>query len=379
MKIGIITIHNSPNYGACLQSYALWKYLKDLGHDVEIIDLYRPYQKEYVKSKRYKAYKKNITLKSLMSFVIRKFGVKKITCKAYSQKAFYKFDSFNSSMRFSKPYKSIDELYGNPPIYDLYISGSDQLWNPTQPYCLEPYFLTFVPEGKPKISFATSIGVTNLTKKMKCDYKKWLESYDDISVREMQGKELLESFIDRKIHQVADPTFLLKQSEWKSIASMPLINEPYILLFMLQHNQKILEYAQRISKESKKKLIYLCQVAEQNYLKDCIVINDAGIEEFLGYIAKADMVLTESFHGTVFSLLLGTKNFYAYIAANNGRGSRIEDLLLPFGLSDHILNNDITKSYEELSKKNVDIMYCTSIIEKQRKAAISFLNKHIGN
>lgn len=377
MKIGIITIHNSPNYGACLQSYALWKYLEDQGHNVEIIDLYRPYQKEYIKSNKFKAYKNPVTFKTLISFVLKKVGIKKKMHKAFSQKAFDKFNTFNSVIHLSKPYKKIDDLYTNPPSYDLYISGSDQLWNPTQPYCIEPYFLTFVPKGKTKISFATSIGVTNIPQNIKCDFKKWLESYDGISVRERQGKELLESFVDRKIYQVADPTFLLQQSEWKSMAQIPISEESYILLFALQHNPDFYNFAIRISKESNKKLIYLCQVAEQNCSKDCIVINDASIEDFLGYIAKADMVLTESFHGTVFSLLLSTKNFYTYIAPNNNRGSRIEDLLFPFELSNHILYDLKAVNYNTLKNKKVDIEKNISVIENLRNNAEKFLKSYI--
>ena len=373
MRIGIITIHNSPNYGACLQAYALWKYLEDQEHDVEIIDLYRPYQKEYIKSSRFKAYKKPLTFRALISAIFKRLGFKKKANITYSQKAFDRFNSFNSVIHMSQPYKKIDDLYTNPPSYDLYISGSDQLWNPTQPYCIEPYFLTFVPKGKTKISFATSIGVTNIPKNIKRDFKKWLKSY----VREQQGKELLESFIDRKIYQVSDPTFLLQQSEWYSKAKIPNTEKPYILLFALQHNQSFYEFATRMSKESNKKLVYLCQVAEQIHLKDASVINDAGIEDFLGYIAKADMVLTESFHGTVFSLLLGTKNFYTYISPQNKRGSRIEDLLQPFELSSHILYNLKDVSFNSLNGNNINTEKNTQVIDALRNNAERFLKLYI--
>lgn len=377
MKIGIITIHNSPNYGACLQAFALWKYLEMQGHDVEIIDLYRPYQREYVPSRKYKPYAKSMSCKSILSSLLRKTKIRNKSQQTFSEEAFQKFHTFNSMIRMSKPYKGIDELYANPPQYDLYISGSDQLWNPTQPYCLEPYFLTFAPRESKKISFATSIGVTYLTENVKRDFKKWLSSYDAISVREKQGKDLLESFLDREVYQVADPTFLLEPQIWESLAVFPSAEKPYVLLFALQHNQELFDYAQKIAKECDKQLLYLCQVVEFGAFENCTIINNAGIEEFIGYVANADLLITESFHGTVFSLLMGTKNFYAYISQKNNRGSRIEDLLSPFGLSDHILRGQLDLSYADLLKMQIDIHKKNSTIEQLRNNATAFINRYI--
>lgn len=100
-----------------------------------------------------------------------------------------KFQDFNSQIRLSKPYRGIDELYRNPPEYDVYITGSDQVWNPTQNYCLEPYFLTFVKnKNARKISYASSIGIDQLLPKEKKDFKRWLSSYNSISVREKPHK-----------------------------------------------------------------------------------------------------------------------------------------------------------------------------------------------
>lgn len=377
MKIGIITIHNSPNYGANLQAFALWKYLEMQGHDVEIIDLYRPFQKEYVPSKKYKPYARSMSCKSIILSLLRKINSRNKVQRTFSEEAFQKIRTFNSMIRLSKPYKGIDELYADPPKYDLYVSGSDQLWNPTQSYCLEPYFLTFAPQGSKKISFATSIGVTSLTENVKRDFKKWLNSYEVISVREKQGKDLLESFLDREVYQVADPTFLLEPQLWKSLAVYPSIEQPYVMLFALQHNQELFNYVQKIAKECGKQLLYLCQVVESEAFENCTIVNNAGIEEFLGYIANAELLITESFHGTVFSLLMGTRNFYAYISDKNIRGSRIEDLLSPFGLSDHILRGKLDLSYRDLVKKQIDICKEVSTIKQLRNNATAFINQYI--
>ena len=296
----------------------------------------------------------------------------------YSPTAIKKFDAFNSVIKLSKAYRGIDELYANPPKYDLYISGSDQLWNPTQPYCLEPYFLTFVPKGiGKKISFATSIGITDLRENEKADFKKWLSSYDDISVREFQAQELLQGLLPKKnIHQVADPTFLLETKEWKSMSVKPQ-QRKYILMFTLQHRPEILEYCLKLSKQSGLPLIALGQVQPDVIDGSYTAVKDAGPREFLGYIENAEMVITDSFHCTVFSLIMGAKNFYTYIAPDNHRGSRIIDLLSTYGLKDHLLATVLDVPYDELASKALNQMSIIDIMIKERNRSCDFLNRYL--
>ncbi len=376
MKIGIITIHNSPNYGACLQAFALWKYLEMQGHDVEIIDLYRPYQKEYVQSKRYKPW--NLTRSGVLSRIknhVRKI-IKKKAKPLFSEKSKAKFDDFNGQVKLSRPYLGIDDLYSNPPMYDLYVSGSDQLWNPTQPYCLEPYFLTFVPKGRKKISYATSIGISTLSRDEKQKMKEYLSSYATISVREKQAKDLLESFVGRNdIKQVPDPTFLLDLEYWESLSIKPVTKEPYFLLFTLQWSRPLVDYALRLSAESGLRLVVLTQIQPVCKDEDYVPVTDAGPKEFLGYISNAEMVLTDSFHCTVFSIIMGAKNFYAYISPDNRRGVRITDLLDTFGLGCHLLT-DFTRCYSELVKAKTDRRQILSRMEMIKMQGRTFLDKY---
>ena len=383
MRIGIITIHNSPNYGACLQSFALYKYLDQQGHDVEIIDLHRPIANEdYIPSKKYiasRAPQKSNSAK-FKTWVKQILGVKHTTASLYSEEALAKFEEFNSVIKLSRPYKGIDEFYDNPPIYDLYISGSDQLWNPTQAYCIEPYFLTFVPKGQgKKISFATSIGITDLRENEKENFKKWLESYDSISVREKQAQNLLQELMpNKKIEQVADPTFLLSPDYWKKLAVTPK-TKGYILMFTLKHNPTILDYCLKIGNESGLRVVVLGQIQP-----DCIddsyeAVKDAGPKEFLGYIANAEMVITDSFHCTVFSLIMGAKNFYTYIAPTNNRGSRIVDLLETYKLRDHLLNTTLNTDYKSLIKNTIDRNHILHIIEIEQNKGIRFINSYFQN
>lgn len=378
-KVGIITIHNSPNYGASLQAYALYKYVETRGYDCELIDLYRPYQKEYIPSKRFRPYSSDVTfkkrIKRFFKWLIRKKVRQTRPAFCYNEQAMERFDSFNSVLKCSSAYRSIDDLYETPPIYDIYVSGSDQLWNPTQAYCLEPYFLTFVPEGKKKVSYATSVGITELTKRQKRDFKQWLSSYDCISVREKQAQKLLSSFVASPIYQVCDPTFLLKQNYWRNIAVYPPKGEKYILLFSLSYPKDLVDYCVTLSTEAGLPL-YIINQFKNDTDRDgrYKTIKDAGPREFIGFISNAEMVITDSFHCTVFALIMGAKNFFTYISPLNKRGSRIEDLLTPYGLTGHIFRS-LGTSYPELSRQIVNHQHNSYVMEQIRKESIDYINK----
>lgn len=380
-KVGIITIHNSPNYGACLQSYALYRYIQQQGNDVEIIDLHRPVAYEdYIPSKKYVCSRpvKRSLLSKIKGNVKSLIGIKPKSPSLYSPLAIKKFDEFNSIIKLSKPYRGIDELYANPPLYDLYISGSDQLWNPTQAYCLEPYFLTFVPNGQgKKISYATSVGITDLRDNEKKDFAKWLNLYDDISVREYQAQSLLQGLLaDKKVNQVADPTFLLDPKDWKDMAVRPKQSK-YILMFTLQHRPEILKYCLQLSKQSRLPLIELGQVQPDVLDGSYTAVKDAGPKEFLGYIENAELVITDSFHCTVFSLIMGANNFYTYIAPTNQRGSRIIDLLNTYQTIEHLLSPDLDVSFDILMESQILHQKVNMIMKFERDRSRDFVNKYL--
>lgn len=380
-KVGIITIHNSPNYGACLQSYALYRYIQQQGNDVEIIDLHRPFAYEdYIPSKKYVSSRsvKRSLLSRIKENVKSLIGIKPKKSSLYSPSAIKKFDEFNAVIKLSQPYRGIDELYANPPLYDLYVSGSDQLWNPTQAYCLEPYFLTFVPKGQgKKISYATSVGITDLRDNEKKDFAKWLNLYDDISVREYQAQSLLQGLLAvKKVNQVADPTFLLDPKDWKDMAVKPKQSK-YILMFTLQHRPEILEYCLQLSKQSGLPLIELGQVQPDVLDGSYTAVKDAGPKEFLGYIENAELVITDSFHCTVFSLIMGANNFYTYIAPTNQRGSRIIDLLDTYQIIEHLLSPDLNVSFDTLMESQIPHQKVNMIMKLERVRSRDFINKYL--
>ena len=374
MKVGIITIHNSPSYGACLQTFALWKYISGIGVDCEVIDLRRPTHLDYKYSRHFHPMRAQaVSWKGqMMSYMQRMINYIR---KNSSQSIKYqRFEEFNNQIRFSKRYRGLDELYVNPPQYDVYITGSDQVWNPMQPYCMEPYFLTFVnnPDSV-KISYASSIGLADLRPNEKEKFASWLESYDAIGVREVAAQKLLATFSSKPTTRVLDPTFLLKRECWESIAVVPELKRPYILLFTLSYHPRLIRLVHEMSKKTNSLLVIIAP--DSNHLEqvDCVVVNDAGPKEFLGYIKDAVMIVTDSFHGTVFSMLVGRGNFYSYIGKNNKKGSRIIDLLKLFNLENHLLSSSLQDDISILLQNRLDREVLDHSIEIERNKSMDFL------
>lgn len=376
MKIGVITIQKSPSYGACLQSFALWKYITSKGAECEIIDLHRPTHVDFKHSDRFLPMRQETftfklkVLTKLLKFKDRLLG--KILVSPFEKK----IKQFNEKIKFSKVYRGVDDLYANPPSYDLYVTGSDQVWNPQQAYCIEPYFLTFVNNGGKKISYAASIGLKDLLPEEKAKFALWLESYDAIGVREKSAQRLIASFMNKSTVQVLDPTFLLDKESWQKEAVFPTVEKPYILLFSLFTPPNILNFAKRIAEESNKQLIVLAP-NKKEVIKGGLLVNDAGPREFLGYFCQADVVITDSFHGTVFSIIMGAGNFFSYIAPNNRRGSRIVDLLKLFQVEDHLLSPELKETVFDLQSHKIDVNALTARIGRERAKSKEFLANYI--
>ena len=376
MKIGIITIQDSPNYGACLQTYALYEALKKLGGEVEVVDLRRPTHNDFKPSRKYKPYGIKKGLLHRLTTCLTPFKKQK---SELSSIAIERFEEFNSLIRYSRRYFKVDELYSEPPIYDVYVTGSDQCWNPSMKFCIEPYFLTFAPSNSKKISYATSIGGIELAKIIEDVYIKKLADYNYISVREKSASEYLEKIINREVEQVDDPTFLLSADDWGKIYGNYKVDNPYILLFTLKQTPMLMEYALKLSRQSGKNLVYLCLGMPHNQENNVIVINDAGPAMFLSYIANADMIITDSFHGTALSIILGSKNFYSYVAPTNKRGSRISDMLDQFCLSSHMLDDNFLLSYEQLESNRIDRKGIEQLLSVERRRCFDYLRKAIYN
>ena len=336
MKICTITCHRVYNYGACLQAYALQKYLSSRGHDVRIIDYYKegtndqfdflyvsPNSKYYALCKRFKFF--NLLFALLNSYRVN-----------YSKNRNKAFDSFQKQFyNLTQHYSSICDLKKNPPTADVYIAGSDQIWNPIVDNGKDlSFYLDFGDASVKRVSYAASFSVpANLVPADHYSFvKPLLSRFTKISVRESSGLDILKVAGVEGV-QVLDPVFLLTQEEWCSLLPK---NRPikfkYILVYHLfAESEGLQEFVKKEAEVKGLKIVAINDRNRRNYAD--IQINDAGPLEFIHYIAHAEMVVADSFHATAFSIIMN-KDFHVFYRLSNI--SRMVDLLGSLGIRDRI-------------------------------------------
>ncbi len=378
-KIGIITIVKVNNYGAELQAYALQKFLSIINYESEIID-YLFYKNPGHKRERISYPFFKFPLKRMIKERMEWLYVKimHLIYQKRNAKRNRAFDSFhrNHTVFSEKTYGSYSMLYANPPFYNVYCVGSDQVWNP---YCytsLFPYFLTFVPKGAKKISYASSFGVSNIPKCALDTYKKCLDEFDHISVRENTGKMIVQNLIGKDVPVVADPTILISKEGWMEIAKTDKVPmQPYILIYMLKDSPFILKEAQRIAKSYGACIVRIRKDCSGIKTKGGNIIDiwDAGPDDFLGLFSQARMVITNSFHGTVFSVIM-KKDFCTVLPRENERNSRQKDFLHLLGLERNLFYEN-----DEINITATDYRTATEQLNKLRQNSIKQLIHDIEN
>ena len=243
MKIKTITCHDVYNLGASLQAHALAHYLKAQGHDVEIID-YKPYYLRHYELTGVRNPRFDKPLLRQM-YQIAKFPGRLIAQLDPRKKA---FDRFKKEFLPVTPvtYTSNEELKANPPEADLYIAGSDQIWNPLFPNGKDPaFFLDFVPQGKKKVSYAASFAVDRLEAEERLRMQTWLNRFDAISVREKSGTKLVSQMFINAV-QTCDPVFLLDREYWAQYVGKKQ-RKPYCFVYDFEDDEKLGQIARQIA------------------------------------------------------------------------------------------------------------------------------------
>lgn len=319
MRISIIT-KIGRNFGALLQAYALKTAFEKRGNSVSVVRYELESTKRTYSICNEPWHGRGIVsnLKSLVHFKEYKSSISK-------------FLSFRDKhFGFERSYSSYKEISDNPPISDIYITGSDQVWNPFISF--DPaYYCSFVPEGSAIASYAASIGVAEIPGKYKDEFIERVNKFDFISVREKSAKNILEKYgIDSQV--APDPTFLLDEMDWDNIAKQT-IEPPYILCYFVT----IPTYAKQLVNDLSKKLhIPVVNIMNSEAASGIGNINlrDCGPEEFVGLFKSAQFVITSSFHGTAFSIIF-RKPFITTLYKKTG--SRVKDLLSALGLEQRIV------------------------------------------
>lgn len=368
MKIGIITIHKSEvNYGACLQCYALWKFISNLGYECEVIDLLRPSLSGY----HYKLH----SVKGLKAFLILdvKLTFNKILATLRDTQfkiRINRYREFNNIIKYSSAYRSSSTIEANPPMYDIYISGSDQIWNPNMAFDNKPYLLSFVPYGKKKIAYASSFGVEAIPNIQKHIYSDLLSKYEHISTRENSGQKIIRNLTNRDVPVILDPVFLLSVEDWEKVIDKTYkIDYDYILVYSLHKNKDLINKATQLATHLNCKVILINADYNVHDSPNVYQLRDVGPKQWLNLINNARLFLTNSFHGTAFSIILNTP-FMTWVKSASKTNDRIYSLLSSLNLEDHIIesSSSIEKVSIVLEKNEANVL-----LEKRRQESIDYL------
>lgn len=329
MKIGILTFFESTNYGTVLQAYALQKYLTDCGHETELVHIRRNIHSASGH------FKTQTVSYSILDKVMVK--LRSVAAEKEEQERERKFKAFQKEYLNVSPvfYENDEQLERNPPQYDLYLSGGDQIWNPYHKVFSAHYMWDFLPERAAIASYSSSFGVEEIDDREIVEkMRKHLARYRSICVRERSGVRIVES-MGLQASQVLDPVFLLR-GQWERFVQPSRGQKKYCLVYALidypkSEDKQIAAYAKAHHLEVK-----IIPLNRRNCLNHYFGEFDAGPIEFLNLIANAECVFTNSFHGAAFSILFRKQFRLLSAVSDEGKSKRdrLNDLLKQFLIED---------------------------------------------
>lgn len=366
MKVLLITRHSVPNYGSLLQTIATTMAIENLNCTCEIINYVRKDEKAnnicLALLKRNKKWNRNIFRKLIF-----------ILYNGINYQMMYRiFYIKNRHLLKNKTeeYNSLEGLTANPPKGDVYCSGSDQLWGSIGSSEYDPaYFLNFVPSDKKCISYASSFGSDVVNKNLICNLPMLLGNYKHISVREKSAQDILNGAnIDSKL--VLDPTFLIDRQRWINVFKLKKRKEKYILVYQLHNNKNFDNYVKKLS-ATKQLKIHRITSTLYNITKKGKIHYLPKASGFLELIYNAEYIVTDSFHGTVFSIIFNK----TFLSVNPGvTSTRIECLLQLFNIKDRLLKN-----YNDLDNIDYNINWnsVNKLVYDLREQSIDWLKNSI--
>ena len=379
-KIGLVSVHN-PNYGSMLQTYALHTYLNGIGADNEII--------LYTKKNDLRQMRRlmNIQLVLMKGRVV----YRDIYCKLFHSDIskqlslrMSKFEDFkNKHFKFSRNHIGWKDLLTTNQDYDTFIIGSDQVWNPIN-IGTDFFNLLFTEDKKYRISYASSFGVSCIPNSQIKKTKQYLERIQCLSTREKTGVEIIKDLTGRDAELVCDPTLLVSKNLWDKLkGEKRFINEKYIFCYFLGNNPEHRDFANRFKAKTGYKLVAL-QHLDELILSDVNFADikpfDVGPAEFVNLISNAEFVLTDSFHGTIFSLLYH-KRFFTFSrfesSSKGSTNSRVISLLEMMGVKEHHIK--VTQTIDDCLKAEINFDLIDKKIDVFRQKSREYLHKALAN
>ncbi len=362
-KISLITLQYVNNYGSVLQTYASQEYLKAKGYSVEIVN----YTRENCRFNNLK--------KSMKQYYRQKGGLFALPIvsqlltmrwKRLHKKRNEIFEQFRSkNINLSQEYESSVELMENPPIADYYCVGSDQVWNYFyNDGVLPEYFLQYALKDKKKFALASSIGVEQIEDIQKGELiKKYLSDFSLITVREKSAKTVLEQLGCERVYQILDPTLLLNRNDWVTKCNLnENRKDSYVLLYQLNPCKEMIQLAREVAEKKGCRLIVIANNLRMSIPK-AKIIDNPSIEQFLSLILNAKYVVTDSFHGTAFSINFN-KQLFVWLPSKYS--TRLTSMLELVGLSDRILK-DCDDRWKAM--KEIDYTEINNTLQKYRDQA----------
>lgn len=322
MNVGIITFHCSFNFGSALQSYAMQTAVQRLGYAASLID-YRSKDFDQYRLVQFKH------PKSFVRFCIHptSYLKRRNAFHSFWKRFFNLTKNYNDETRYR-----MDELASE---FDCFVCGSDQIWNlDCTNGIVNPFFLSFAGDRR-RVAYAPSLAHTSFKPENfdKRSVSALLSKFDYISVREEETVPLFQPLVDKPIDVVLDPTLLLNASDYAEMISKMVLEGEYIFMYLLRECPELIESTVSMASATGRKVAY---ISEKNLdIPNSVNLFGVGPEEFVSLIAHAGLVLTNSFHATVFSVLFH-KPFRVFATDNSG--SRMRDLLSNIGLSDRCVD-----------------------------------------
>lgn len=371
-RIGIITMHRLYNYGSVLQAYALQCVIEKMGLDAEIIDYNYPNSFQYKRGIRPPINNWKTKIIRLMG----NFHPHNRVCR--------KFQEFwDKHFSLSSYFSDFEAIHSNRFSYDLCITGSDQVWNPTFTKGDTTFLLDFIGRNIPKVSYASSFSTTNLDDAYRPLYAKLLAQYKVISVRERGGVEIVKELTGKNAVVSVDPTLLLTASDWLRLAGTHKCKKPtkekYLLLYVLSYTFNPSPYISELALSISERLslpIIVIGGKDPSVKENGLIywIEDAGPAEFIQLFANATAVVTSSFHGTAFAVNFGKKVFS--VVKKESPDDRISSFLKGIELEKAIV--PMGTPFEKISTEE-DIATSQQLLEKHREESMKYLRNAIIN
>lgn len=366
-KVALMTWYKYYNYGTALQAVALYNTIKRLGYDVDVINYSPRKNRNYSCDKVYRSIFK-MTLNK-MKEVLNPSGISCERIKLFNN---FVLDNITET----KPCRSYPELHDLNKIYDAFICGSDQIWSPL--WFDDKYFLSFVDEPQKMIAYAPSMGNNKADdKNLKKEISKNLKRFSNLSVRENDGKKLINKLTGQMAKVVLDPTLLLLKDDWDSYASKgqtkELQNKAYIICYFLGDSKKYTKYVSMLSQKAGIPY-YIIPVKRNQYADSHKISFEIGPAEFISLIKNARYVCTDSFHGMAFSIIYNTP-FTAFKRFSDNdcenQNSRLENLLDKLELKDRLIPLNHNYTFDEFY--NCDFKNANRLIADLRNESIQYI------